>query len=267
MSVADRFGPISPVRRGRRLVSILAVLVVWVALTSVGGGISNLPSPMAVATGFADAITEPAFWAAAVQSTFRIYLSFAVAAALAIPLGLLIGWSLVFGDFLFPSFEMLRPVPPVAWIPVVSLAFPYVPLVIVDYPINTGILFITFLGAFFPILLNAIEGTRGIDEEYSRAARSLGSSPAQTFRHIVYPGALPSIHAGMINGMGLAWVNLVAAEMIAGTGLGYLTWSSYIAGDYPTIIVGMVSIGILGSASSFLVRQIGERQLGWADTS
>jgi NitT/TauT family transport system permease protein len=265
MSVADRL-TIDRARRGRRLVSVVAVLAVWALMTSFGW-FPNLPSPAAVATAFAGAVTESSFWVAAVRSTFRVYVAFAIAALLAIPLGLLIGWSVVFGDLLFPSLEMLRPVPPVAWIPVVSLAFPYVPLVAIDYPVNTGILFITFLGAFFPILLNAIQGVRSIDEEYPRAARSLGTSPAQTFRHVIYPGALPSIHAGMVNGIGLAWVNLVAAEMIAGTGLGYLTWSSYIAGDYATIVVGMISIGLLGFVSSALIRWVGVRQLPWTTTT
>lgn len=265
MAVAERF-TIDPMRRGRQLVSVVAVLVVWAVVTNLGV-FPNLPSPTGVAMAFAGAVTESSFWVAAAKSTFRVYASFVVAAALAIPLGLLIGWNIVAGDLLFPSFEILRPVPPVAWIPVVSLAFPYVPLVVIDYPVNTGILFITFLGAFFPILLNAIQGVRAIDEEYPRAARSLGTSPAQTFYHVVYPGALSETHAGMINGMGLAWVNLVAAEMIAGSGLGYLTWSSYIAGDYATIVVGMISIGILGFVSSAIVRQVGSWQLSWAETT
>jgi NitT/TauT family transport system permease protein len=267
MAAANRLA-FDPVRRGRRLVSVVAVLVVWAVVANIGV-VPNLPAPSAVAAAFAGAVTGSAFWVAAAKSTFRVYIAFAVAAALAIPLGLLIGWNVVFGDLLFPSFEMLRPVPPVAWIPVMSLVAPYLTVAFgpVNYAVNTGVLFITFLGAFFPILLNAIQGVQALDEEYPSAARSLGTSPAQTFRHVVYPGSLPSIHAGMVNGMGLAWVNLVAAEMIAGSGLGYLTWSSYIASDYATIVVGMISIGLLGFVSSFIVRRVGNRQLSWAETT
>lgn len=264
MAAAERFR--FNLQGGRRIVSVVALLVGWEIVAQL---VPNLPAPTAVAVAFANSVIEPSFWLAVVESTFRVYVSFIAAAVIAIPLGLLIGWNVVYGDFLFPSFEMLRPVPPVAWIPVVSLAFPYVPIVFgpIDYPVNTGVLFITFLGAFFPILLNAIQGVRDIDEEYPQAANSLGASSLQTFRHVVYPGALPEIHAGMVNGMGLAWVNLVAAEMITGTGLGYLTWSSYIAGSYASIVVGMVSIGVLGFVSSLLVRWIGSRQLPWIEAA
>lgn len=267
MAVTERVPQADPARRARQLTSVVAVLVLWALATNLLGLIPGLPSPVAVAETFVESLADSSFWTAAVVSTGRIYVSFAIAMALAIPLGLLIGWSKPFADLTFPALETLRPVPPVAWIPVVSLVFPILSLGIIEYPVNTGILFITFLGAFFPILLNAIQGVRDINEEFPQAARSLGTSPFQTFRHVTYPGALPSIHAGMINGMGLAWVNLVAAEMIAGSGLGYLTWSSYIAGDYATIVVGMLSIGFLGYCSSLLVRWLGARQLPWAETT
>lgn len=267
MAVTQRLARVDFTRRARRLVSVAAVLVLWAVATNLGL-LAQVPSPIEVTVTLIQQAAESSFWGAVVVSTARIYVSFVVAAAIAIPLGLLIGWNVVFADATFPALEMLRPVPPVAWIPVVALVFPIASLGIgaFSYPIDTGILFITFLGAFFPILLNAIQGVKGIDEEYQRAAQSLGTSPYQTFRHVIYPGALPSIHAGMISGMGLAWVNLVAAEMIAGSGLGYLTWSSYIAGSYETIIVGMISIGILGYLSSTIIRRVGSSQLPWMQT-
>lgn len=261
-------GGIDLARRARRLVAVVIVLALWALATNLGL-LAELPSPTDVATTLAAQLAEPSFWGSVAVSTARIYVSFALAALVAIPLGLAIGWNRVFADLAFPALETLRPVPPVAWIPVVALVFPVVSVGAgeTSYPVETGILFITFLGAFFPILLNAIQGVKGIDEEYPRAAQSLGTSSLQTFRHVVYPGALPAIHAGMVSGMGLAWVNLVAAEMIAGSGLGYLTWSSYIAGSYATIVVGMISIGLLGYLSSVLVRRIGARQLPWTEST
>ena len=268
MAVTERLSGADPRSWARQLVSVLAVLAVWALVTNLGfGWFPNLPSPLTVGETYAESVVEPSFWGAAAVSTARIYVSFVLAAAIAIPLGLLIGWSVIIADLVSPALETLRPVPPVAWIPVVALVLPIVSLGVVDYPVDTGILFITFLGAFFPILLNAVQGVRDLDTEYERAAESLGTSPGQTFRHVIYPGALPSIHAGMINGMGLAWVNLVAAEMIAGSGLGYLTWSSYIAGDYATIVVGMTAIGVLGYLSSLLVRWLGASQLPWLETT
>lgn len=268
MAVEERtgIGAIDVPERLKQSVSILAVVAIW----AVGANLlEQLPSPGDVIGSFALLVSNPSFWGSVVQSIGRVYVAFVVALVLAVPLGLLIGWNQVFADITFPALEMLRPVPPIAWIPVTALALPVVPLGIgaFQYPVETGIVFITFLGAFFPILLNTIEGVQGIDEEYPRAAQSLGAAPYQTFRHIVFPGALPSIYTGAISGMGLAWVNLIAAEMIGGSGLGYLTWSSYIGGSYPTIIVGMISIGLLGYASSQAIRRLGERVLPWTEAA
>lgn len=243
-------------RRLVRLASILAVPLLWLAASRLGF-VSGLPSPTEVATAFSAELYREDFWISTVRSTIRVLASFAVAAAVAIPLGLLIGRHTVFADLTFPALEMLRPIPPIAWIPFTILVLPAAEL---------SIMFITFLGAFFPILLNTIQGARGVEVEFSRAAQSLGATSFQTFRHVIYPSALPAIHAGMIVGMGLAWVNLIAAEMVAGgTGLGFLTWSAYTSGSYPVIIVGIITIGLLGALSSALVRLFANWQIGWQE--
>ncbi|WP_122088014.1 ABC transporter permease [Halalkalicoccus subterraneus] len=243
-------------RRLVRLASILAVPILWLAVTRLGI-VGGLPTPTAVAGSFVEEFYRPDFWLSVARSTVRVLVSFVVAAAVAIPIGLLIGRYTVFADLTFPAFEMLRPIPPIAWIPFTILVLPASEL---------SIMFITFLGAFFPILLNTIQGARGVEVEFSRAAQSLGASSFQTFRHVIYPSALPAIHAGMIVGMGLAWVNLIAGEMVAGgTGLGFLTWSAYTSGSYPTIIVGIITIGVLGAISSWLVRLFANWQIGWRE--
>ncbi|MDL5363031.1 ABC transporter permease [Halalkalicoccus sp. NIPERK01] len=239
-----------------RAASILAVPVLWFALGRFGIA-PGLPTPLEVTTAFAAELYRADFWISTVRSTIRVLASFVVAAAVAIPLGLAIGRYTVFADLTFPALEMLRPIPPIAWIPFTILVLPAAEL---------SIMFITFLGAFFPILLNTIQGARGVEIEFSRAAQSLGATPFQTFRHVIYPSALPAIHAGMIVGMGLAWVNLIAAEMVAGgTGLGFLTWSAYTSGSYPVIIVGIVTIGLLGAVCSALVRLFANWQIGWQE--
>ena len=243
-------------RRLVRIGSILAVPVLWF-VASRFGIVPSLPSPVEVATAFVAELYREDFWISTVRSTIRVLGSFVIAAAIGIPLGLLIGRYTVFADLTFPALEMLRPIPPIAWIPFTILVLPAAEL---------SIMFITFLGAFFPILLNTIQGARGVEVEFSRAAQSLGATPYQTFRHVIYPSALPAIHAGMIVGMGLAWVNLIAAEMVAGgTGLGFLTWSAYTSGSYPIIIVGIITIGLLGAASSTLVRWFANWQIGWQE--
>ncbi len=235
-------------------VSLLAVLVVWLVATTVVGAIPSLPSPPEVFVAFIDAAAGSSFWEEVARSTFRVYFSFVLAAIVGVPLGLLIGRSKVVGDLTFPALEVLRPIPPIAWFPALTI--------ILFTPANI-VRFIIFLAAFFPILLNTIEGARGIETEYSQAAQSLGASSWQTLRHVVLPGALPSIHTGLVNAMGLAWVSLVAAEILSSTGLGYFIWNAFTAGAYPNIVVGMITIGVLGYLSSALVRQLGARQLRW----
>jgi NitT/TauT family transport system permease protein len=255
-----------PVRRAKNAVSVVAVLVVW-ALLTLSGLLSVLPSPQAVAVAFVDLLVTGTYWNAVFLSTGRVVVAFLLATLLAVPLGLLIGRSPVFADLTFPSLEMLRPIPPIAWLPLTILLFPalQVSVGVATWKVKANVLFITGLGAFFPILLNTIDGVKDVDIDYSRAAESLGASDRQVFRHVVLPAALPDVYTGMVVGIGLAWVNLVAAEMIAGAGLGFLTWAAYTAGNFATIIVGMISIGILGYLSSALVRVAGDRLLDWND--
>ncbi|EMA46734.1 ABC transporter permease [Halococcus saccharolyticus] len=242
------------VRRAEQSVSLLALLAIWVVATMIVGAVPSLPTPPEVVVAFVDAATGASFWEEVLLSTFRVYLSFVIAAVVAVPLGLLIGRSEVAEDLLFPSLEVLRPIPPIAWFPALTI--------ILINPANI-VRFIIFLAAFFPILLNTIEGVRDIEEEFSQAASSLGASSSQTLRHVVLPGALPSIYTGLVNAMGLAWVSLVAAELLSSTGLGYFIWNAFTAGEYPNVVVGMIAVGVLGYASSALVRWLGARQLPW----
>lgn len=260
-------GGYPPARIAKRVASIAFVLLAWWAVTVVGFPV--LPTPPEVAAKFVDLAGSAHYWDAVVVSVARVYVAFLVAVALAVPLGLLMGWSDWFADLTFPSFEMIRPIPPIAFLPVAILLMPIVQVSLGFRVLEAkvSVLFITFLGAFFPVLLNTIDGMHDVDHEFSRAAESLGADRKQTAWHVYLPASLPYIHTGMVVGMGLAWVNLVAAEMLAGTGIGYLTWSSYTGGTYSTIIVGMISIGVLGYASSVLLRVLGNYLLGWQEAS
>ena len=245
-----------PIDRLAPVGSLSGLVVVW---WMVGSTVApGLPTPPVVAGAFAAAIVDPSFYSAAVTSAIRVYVPFLLAAAVAVPLGLLAGWHEPVADLTLPGLELVRPIPPIAWIPAVILLIPGT---------EPGIMFITFLGAFYPILLNAVEGGRSVDREYAKAARSLGADAVDTVRHVVLPGALPSITTGLYVGMGLAWLNLVAAEMLAGgSGLGYLTWSAYTGGSYPYIVVGMLSIGGLGVASTAAVGRLDGWLLPWLET-
>lgn len=219
--------------------------------------LSKIPGPIEVGQAMGKLLQDPKYYLDWVVSFERVLLGFAIAQVIGIPLGLLMGWRQNFYYLTFPIFEVLRPIPPLAW----------VPLAIVFWPTaESSITFVIFLGAFFTVLINTLNGVKAIDERYIRAAMSLGASPQTIFRKIILPGALPSIFTGMSVGMGITWSVLVAAEIIAGkNGLGYLTWEAYVAGSFPVIIVGMISIGVAGYISSVAVRQIGGRMMPWTN--
>ncbi|RXF72795.1 ABC transporter permease [Hansschlegelia zhihuaiae] len=185
----------------------------------------------------------------------RIVAAFSAATLLGVPLGLLLGWSQRFREYVFPVFETLRPVPILAWVPISIILFSGA---------ETSVVFLTFIAAFFVTTLNTMTGVQSIDPSVVRAARCLGASPRQIFRHIVAPGALPHIFTGLQVSMGVSWFSLVAAEMVSGEfGLGYLINTAYAKIQYPTIAIGMITLGAVGYASSALVRLVGARLMAW----
>ena len=188
-------------------------------------------------------------------SVRRILLGFLIAIAVGVPLGLMIGKYRRVRDSFMPVIEILRPIPAIAW----------VPMSIMLWPNNeASIVFITFLGAFFPILLNTIHGVHSLDGVLLRAARCLGANEVRLFWNVILPGTLPHIFTGLAVGMGVAWVSLIAAEMISGQyGVGYFTWEAYSVVNYPAIVLGMITIGILGLACSGAIRVIGTLLMPW----
>ncbi|PSP87493.1 ABC transporter permease [Halobacteriales archaeon QS_4_69_34] len=195
-------------------------------------------------------------------SAFRVASGVVVASLLAIPLGLLVGTSRRWEDYLYPALESLRAIPPVAWVPVSILLFPTFQLAGVSF--TTAVIFVVFIGAFFPILVNTVEGVQDIDTEYRRAAESLGADAQQVFRHVVFPAALPSILTGVTLGIGLGWITVVAAEIVGGNyGIGYLTFQAYRLLQTDTVAVGMITIGALGYVSSAIVLWAANRTMPW----
>ncbi len=214
-----------------------------------------IPSPESVVDTGAQYLTSDAFRTDAFASTFRIVAAWGIAGVVGIPLGLLIGWKKWFSNLTFPILELLRPIPPIAWIPAGILFFSQ---------IQASVIFICFIGAFFPIILNTIVGVHLIDRTYFRAASCLGARDWQVFRDVVVPGALPSIVVGLAVGMGINWMSLVAAEMIAGDrGLGYRIWEAYSLAQYPRIIVVMAVIGVIGAVMSVMIRYVGHKLISW----
>jgi ABC-type nitrate/sulfonate/bicarbonate transport system permease component len=189
------------------------------------------------------------------MSLRRVLYAFVISTGLGVPFGLFLGWSKNFREFTFPVFETLRPIPVLAWVPLAIVMFK---------GDETPVIFLTALASFYATALNTMLGVQSIDPSYPRAAACLGASRWQIFRHIIIPGALPFIFTGLQISVGVAWFSLVAAEMVSGEyGLGYLINSSYVNVQYPVIIIGMMSVGIVGYASSALVRLAGDYLMQW----
>jgi len=188
-------------------------------------------------------------------STRRIAIAFILATVTGVPLGLFLGWSQRFKQYVFPVFELLRPIPPLAWVPLAIVMF---------RGSETPVIFLTFLASFYATALNTMLGVQSIDVSLIRAASCLGAKRWQIFRHIVVPGALPFIFTGLQISVGVAWFSLVAGEMVSGQyGLGYVINTSYTMVRYPTIIIGMVTLGIVGYVTSAAIRAVGDYMMQW----
>jgi NitT/TauT family transport system permease protein len=215
----------------------------------------NVPTPYAVFKQAIEVGSSTKFLVNVVYSVRRILFGFAIAIAIGVPLGLMIGKYRRVRDLFMPVIEILRPIPAIAW----------VPMSIMLWPNNeAAIVFITFIGAFFPILLNTVHGVHSMDGVLIRAGRCLGAGEVRLFWNVILPGSLPHIFTGLAVGMGVAWVSLIAAEMISGQfGVGYYTWEAYSLVNYPAIVLGMITIGVLGLVCSGIIRVCGILMMPW----
>ena len=215
----------------------------------------NVPGPLVVVQALGQELSGSEFYLHIGHSVQRIAIAYGLAVVLGVTLGLLMGRSRWAEDIILPYIELLRPIPAVAWIPLAILMLPSE---------QSSIIFITFLGALFPVVLNTVHGVEQTNPLLIRAARSLGASQRAILWHVVLPGAMPSIVAGLAIGMGVAWFSLLAGEIISGQyGIGYYTWTSYTLIQYPQIIIGMLTIGGLGTLCTLLVRQACAPLLRW----
>jgi len=249
----------------RAVISLAAFVAFWELAARLNWPwIGQAPAPSKVMEAWLPLLNDSGYWYSWYQSSRRVLSGFLAAMIIGIPFGLAMATSRVFHDITFPVFEILRPVPPLAWVPAAIIFWP-------TQELSIG--FVIFLGAIFTIMLNVIGGARSIDVRYFQAARSMGSSSWDIFRRIILPGVLPSLIVGCEVGIGITWNVVVAAEMIsggggaiqssAGGGLGFFIWNSYIGFSYPLIVVGMISIGIAGWISSAIIRRLGILVTPW----
>ncbi|HTC43295.1 MAG TPA: ABC transporter permease [Candidatus Acidoferrales bacterium] len=224
--------------RLRPIVFIAVLLVAWqVAVSRHAGYI--LPGPWGVVGGIADLVRHGFLFKYVVASLFRVTWGFSLAALLAIPLGLTIGWYRRGQMALNPMVQVFRPISPLAWIPLAILWFGVG---------DASAIFLIFLGCFFPLLLTSINAVRNIPSVYINAGRNFGLRPAALVYRVLYPAVMPQLLVGLRITLGVAWLVVVAAEMIAvDSGLGFLIVDARNAGNrYDLVVAGMVIIGLIG---------------------
>jgi NitT/TauT family transport system permease protein len=258
---------------GAGLVVPIVLVALWQSVSSLGWVNEHvLPSPWAVVTRwwayllpakpFAEVGGNWFLWAISGEllldasgSMYRVLVGFAVGAGLALPLGLVMGASPRVYAWLNPLAQVLRPIPPIAYIPLAILWFGLG---------NPPAIFLIAIGAFFPVLINTIAGVRQVDGIYLRAARNLGANQQTMFLRVILPAAVPYILSGVRIGIGTAFIVVIVSEMIAvNNGLGFriLEAREYFWSD--KIIAGMISIGMLGLAIDLGVTKLNNYLLRW----
>ncbi len=226
---------------------VMAVLVaIWWAVVRYTDS-AIFPTPWGVVAGTVELARDGTLWEHIGASLMRVGAGFGIAVLFAIPLGLWMGW--VHGAFvtLNPLFQILRPISPIAWIPLAILWFGVG---------NASPIYLIFIASVFPMIVQTTAGVHTIEKRFLRAAQNFGVPRWKLFVQVVFPATLPQIIVGMRIGLGVAWLVVVAAEMIAlRSGLGYLIIDSRNAGNrYDLVIAGMIIIGLIGLALDGIMR-------------
>jgi NitT/TauT family transport system permease protein len=238
------------------LLAALLLLAVW-HFSVVWTATKVFPSPLAVEKGLASLAQKHVLWADIGDSLRRVALGFGAAVLVGVPLGLTLGWYPSLNQVLNPTLQILRPISPIAWIPVAIIFFGIG---------DRAAVFLIFLGAIFPILVACISGVSNVPAIYRRAGRNFGLSSTQLVTRIIFPAALPQILIGLRLALGIAWLVVVAAEMIAvDSGLGYLVIDSRNAGKrYDLVVAAMLVIGLIGLALDYGFRRLEKiRSVRW----
>jgi NitT/TauT family transport system permease protein len=212
-------------------------------------GTKVLPAPLQVEKGMVELFHRNVLWQDIGSSLRRVAVGFGAATILGVPLGLALGWYPSVNQIVNPVMQILRPISPIAWIPVAIIFFG-----VGDYAAT----FLIFLGAFFPIVVACINGVSNVPGVYRRAGRNFGLAPAQLLARVIFPAALPQIIVGLRIALGIAWLVVVAAEMVAvDSGLGYLVIDSRNSGKrYDLVVAAMLMIGVIGLLLDLAFRRL-----------
>ncbi|HIH61841.1 MAG TPA: ABC transporter permease [Methanobacteriales archaeon] len=238
------------------LIIPVILLIIWSMLTFTNLVPSYiLPSPYEVLIAFYNLLVTGELFLHAMSTLSRVVAGFSAAAMISIPLGIGIGWSKTLERLFNPIIQILRPIPPLAWVPFALLWF------------GLGLkaeAFIIFIGSFFPILLNSLDAVKGVERVLIEAACTLGATEGQVLIKVVLPASSPGILLGLRVGFGIGFMCTVAAEMIAAkSGLGYLIMEAMRLLDTGEVVVGMLTIGLIGFAIDYLLLKVEERYIPW----
>jgi NitT/TauT family transport system permease protein len=239
-----------PVLSAALLLALWQYSVVWTH-TNV------FPSPHDVEKGLAELLRKHVLWGDILDSLRRVAIGFGAAAVLGIPVGLTLGWYPAADQVVNPVLQILRPISPIAWIPVAIVFFGVG---------DKAAIFLIFLGAYFPIVVACVNGVSNVPSMYRRAGRNFGLTPTQILGRVVFPAALPRILIGLRIALGIAWLVVVAAEMIAvDSGLGFLVIDSRNSGKrYDLVVAAMLLIGVIGLILDLAFRQLEKvRSVRW----
>ena len=241
----------------------IILLILW-HLATAGKAYSLIPPPSQVGLAFYDlafgGIRNDFFSGTllthVIASVSRVYGGFFLAVLAALPLGLLIGRIEIVRQMLDPMLQILRPIPVTAWLPLAMIIFGIGP---------TSAIFLVFLGAFYPILINTVFGVRSVEPRLFEAASMLGCTPSAQFAKVVLPASLPAIFTGLRLGLGFAWMIIVIGEMTGvSTGLGAIIMEARQLSRTEIVICGMIAIGVAGFISDRIILMIGRKLLSWS---
>lgn len=241
------------------LISFTVLLLLWQLGAIRSHGRLQIPPPLEVFQAFFESFTEPigrnTILEHAAISLGRVLLGFSAAAVVGIALGILMGVSPVARAIINPLFEFVRPIPPIAWIPLSILWFGLG---------SANKVFIIFIASFTYITINSYEGARNVDPQLIGAAKMLGAGRMRIFTHIIFPSSVPYIFAGLQIALGVSWAADVAAEIIySQSGVGWIITMGMNNGNYTQIMVGIIAIGIIGYLLSTIMRIVEGRLCRW----
>jgi NitT/TauT family transport system permease protein len=233
------------------LITAALILAFW-SFAVKFSGTKIFPAPMAVARAIMSLGEKSLLWRYIIDSLTRVFTGYLVAIVAGIPLGFLLGWYGPLARAINPLIQMLRPISPLAWMPLAVIWFGVS---------NAAPIFLIFLASFFPIVVASMNGVRNVPPMYIQAGRNFGLTTSQLMIRVVAPAVLPRIIVGLRLAFGIAWVVLVAAEMIAvDSGLGYLIIDARNAGKrYDLVVAGMLMIGVIGLLLDTGIRAVEER--------